>query len=336
MLTVDGNDVRNRSAAGLSSWLRRPQGLVAQTRWLFCLCALASLLLGLPGTVAAAGSTAVPVVLVAAGALVLIWIFRFVSGRTPVALDLVEAAAVAAQLLSGAPPGVVFGFVFPALWFRALFGSTVRVLLLCAYVAAGVIAALPLRDVTETADGTGPVGPIPTVAGMFLTASVARYLALGLFARDAAQRRDAALVRLGNRLIGVTDRAEIVGAARECTHALCAATDGPFRPGGAGHRGGAGRDRRCRAAHPRPEDTGARHRPARHRPRGHASGARPQRPRGPRRAAHRLGRHPAHGHCRLLAPAGCAAPGARRGGRGPALHGQPHRARAPHQRRPRT
>jgi hypothetical protein len=133
---------------------------------------------------------------------------------------------VAGLLVNGVALGVVFGFAFAALWFRALFGPTLRVLLMCAYLAAGVVVVLPLRDVAEAVDQTSSVALVPAVAGMFLTVGVARYLALGLFAREEAQRRDAALVRLGNRLIRVTDRGEIQGAAKECAAALCAATGG--------------------------------------------------------------------------------------------------------------
>jgi diguanylate cyclase (GGDEF)-like protein len=223
---VDGDDVVPRTARGWSSRLRRPHGLVAQTRWLFCLAALLSLALALPAVLARATSATATLLLVAAGVLVLVWIFRYVSGSAPLVLDLTEAAAVTVLATNGANLAIVFGFVFPALWFRALFGSTTQVLLLCAYLSAGLLAVIMSGDAVVGPQIDSPAAMLPTITLMFLAAAVARYLARGLFAREEAQGRDAALVRLSNLLIGATDRTEILDVSRECAVALCAATDG--------------------------------------------------------------------------------------------------------------
>ena len=126
-MPVDRNDVV--VPARPSSWLRRPPGLVARTRWLFCLCALVTLVLALSRPVMAGRGT--PALYAAAAVMALLWIARYASGRSPLVLDLAEAVAVAATALSGADVAAMFNVVFPALWFRALFGTTPRVRLYC-------------------------------------------------------------------------------------------------------------------------------------------------------------------------------------------------------------
>jgi hypothetical protein len=51
--------------------------------------------------------------LAAAGVLLLVWIYRYVSGSAPLVLDLTEAAAVTVIAIHGDNLAVVFGFVFP-------------------------------------------------------------------------------------------------------------------------------------------------------------------------------------------------------------------------------
>ena len=224
---MDGNDVGAAPATAWRSQLRRPKGLVEQTRWLFGLCALLSLALTLPGALLSATSVLLPPMTVAAAVLVIVWLVRYLSGRAAAIGDMAETAAVATLAVTGADPAAVFGFVFSALWFRALYGSTRRVMLLCLGLAAALIAALPLWGVLPEHDGTVPVSVVlSSVVNMFLTTGVARYLALGLFAREQAQSRDAALVRLGHLLLAVTDRTVIRERARDCAVEICDATPG--------------------------------------------------------------------------------------------------------------
>lgn len=194
------------------SWLRRPPGLVARTRWLFCLGVLMSLPLVLTRTVIAGRAS--PVLLAAAGLLALLWIVRYASGRTPLVLDLAEAAAVGLVAANGADVAAVLNFVFPALWFRGLFGTTPRVVLFCAYVTTTLLLGVASADTAPGTDVAASTVVLSTIASMFVTTAVARHLAHGLFAREQAQRRDAALVALGQRLIGLTDRGEIQARAR--------------------------------------------------------------------------------------------------------------------------
>jgi diguanylate cyclase (GGDEF)-like protein len=200
---------------------------VAQTRWVFCLCALASLATTLPGAVFTATPATLPAVLGASAALALVWVGRYLSGRAPAALDVAEAGAVTVLAVAGTDPAAVFGFVFSALWFRALYGTTVRFVLLWLYLAVGLVASLRLWALVPTHEGTVPPAIVlASIGNMLLTVVVARYLAMSLFAREEAQRRDAALVRLGQQLIGLTDRGEITARAHECSAAICAGTRG--------------------------------------------------------------------------------------------------------------
>ena len=64
------------------------------------------------------------------------------------------------------------------------------------------------------------------VPSMVITVTVSRHLALRLFALEQARRRDAALLRLGNSLIGVSDDTRIRELARACTEEIVAATPG--------------------------------------------------------------------------------------------------------------
>jgi hypothetical protein len=86
---------------------------VAQTRWVFCLCALASLATTLPGGVLTSTPVTLPAVLLASAALAVVWITRYVSGRALAVLDVTEGLAVAVLATTGPDPAAVFGFVSP-------------------------------------------------------------------------------------------------------------------------------------------------------------------------------------------------------------------------------
>jgi hypothetical protein len=143
---------------------------VAQTRWVFCLCALASLATTLPGGVLTSTPVTLPAVLLASAALAVVWITRYVSGRALAVLDVTEGLAVAVLATAGPDPAAVVGFVFSALWFRALYGSTARVVLLCAYLTAGLATSLPLWGVVPQHEGAEPVAVmLSSIVNMFLT-----------------------------------------------------------------------------------------------------------------------------------------------------------------------
>jgi diguanylate cyclase (GGDEF)-like protein len=232
---VDGNATRATPApTGRWAWsvrsVRPPTSLVARTRWLFTVLAVASVLLSLPGLAGDREPVHRLLTLAAYAGLITLWSVRYRTGRTPFALDVVEPGLVLATSVFGPEPGSMFGFLFAALWLRAIHGSTGRIIAHCALMAAATLTGLAVwptlpgnADPLSTREVMTVVGAVPV---MFLTTFVARYLVLSLFAREQAQRRDEALVQLGNRLIGLTDRREILRCASACVHEMGSATPG--------------------------------------------------------------------------------------------------------------
>ena len=206
---------------------RRTSGLVEHTRWLFCVAALVSYLLTAPA--ALNGATPPTALLLAAGtvALFLSWIRRYWTQRAPLPLDLLDALAIGAFAVACPVPAAAYAFVFAALWFRALYGTTRRVYLYCVLVATGFGAAVPVWGLlpgrVEPVRAAEVFGSLPV---MFVTVVVARHLALSLFAREQTRQRDAALAALGTRLLGVTDPDAIYRHAWDTTGRICAATPG--------------------------------------------------------------------------------------------------------------
>ncbi len=209
-----------------------------QTRWLFCLAVLLSVVLTLPAVVTAGGS---PAVLGIGAALVLACssVLRY-RGRVPSwLLDLLDAAGVLAFAAACPQPAVALSFGFSVSWFRALYGSDRRVGAYAVGVAAAMALSVPAWSLVAGHDGTTAAAPVlGALPLLLLTVGVARYLALAMFAREQAQSRDAALARLGTELLGVTDRDKIVEQAWRTAGSLCRTTPGlrvlvvADRPGG--------------------------------------------------------------------------------------------------------
>ncbi len=207
--------------------VRRPPGLVEQTRWLFCLCVLLSLLLTLPGVLVSASRTGAVAAVATTGVLVAAWVRRYVRRSAPPAIDLAEALAVLVLAAASPNPAVAFSFAFSTLWFRALYGSSRSVALYAVGMAAAMAGSIPLWHGVPGHTGALPaeqvLGPLPV---LLLTVGVARHLALGLFAREQSQQRDAALADLGTHLLGVTDREEVYALAWRAAGEICTATPG--------------------------------------------------------------------------------------------------------------
>jgi diguanylate cyclase (GGDEF)-like protein len=202
--------------------------LVEQTRRLFAVSAVFSLVAALVVPVLE-GSAAQRAVLGGA-ALVLIgcWARRLRGRRDPLLLDVVEPLAVAAVMLAVPAAPEAYAFVFPAVWLRALCGSATRAARYCALLSLGAVAVLALRGqvAVGVATATGAallLVPLPVV---WLTMGLASALARSMAARERARRYDAALVRLGRRLIGRTDRESIYDVGQDCLLEICASTPG--------------------------------------------------------------------------------------------------------------
>jgi diguanylate cyclase (GGDEF)-like protein len=218
-------DIEDAGTAGGWARFRRPTELVEQTRWNLCLAVLVALVLVLPWPFFSASPASVPLALVASVALAACWTGRYLTRSSPVLLDVAEVAATALLAVACPSPMVVLGVAMLALWFRALYGSTLQVVLFCGLLSAAVLAAVLLWDLLPGRDrSVTSTAMLASVPLLLLTMAVARHHADGLFTRGQSRQRGAALVRLGNELIGVTDKATIYQRSRECALAICAAT----------------------------------------------------------------------------------------------------------------
>jgi diguanylate cyclase (GGDEF)-like protein len=217
----------DRLLVRLRGLLHSPDGLVEQTRRLFAVSVVLSMLSVLPKPL-----LTMPAGLrVVAGLAVLVavagWARRYRTRSAPLGADLVEVAALAALVVAFPVAVTIYVFAFAAVWFRALYGPPARAVLYCALVSVGVLAAVPFWARAHSGD---PIGQLISMSvplpALWLTMLVARALARSLFAREQSRRRDAALVELGHRLIGRTERDAIHTDGRRCLVALCAATPG--------------------------------------------------------------------------------------------------------------
>ena len=207
--------------------VRRPGEIQEATRWLFAVLALVSIVLALPATLAAADGARPFVVLASSVVLGLSWGAGYLRRSAPLAMDLVDAAAMAAFALACPEPVVAMGIVFAALWFRSLYGSGARAVLRCA-LYAGAFSAVPslwpyVLGHTGGIDLVPLAGAFPT---MFLTVIVAKHLTAILTARARAARLDAVHVSVGSQLLGVIDAAEIRRIAWAANAQICAAMPG--------------------------------------------------------------------------------------------------------------
>jgi len=207
--------------------LHRPPDLVEGIRWLFLVCALSSL--GLTSIAALTGGTTWSPELVALSAVALSasWLHRYRTRTTPVAADVVDALGLLAFALACPQPAIAFGVLVPALWFRSAYGSNAR----AAGYAVGVCLALATSLLLwgllpEHAATTAAAPVLGSLPAMLINATVSRRLAIALLEREKDQGRDAALAALGGRLLGVTDRRQIMRAAWETAEAVCGATPG--------------------------------------------------------------------------------------------------------------
>ena len=210
------------------TWARRPAGLVAHTRWLFCVTVLLALVLTLPAPLSAGDG--VPVALLAvSSALVLgaAWVLQYQQRGPALVLDAAQVVATLVFAAACPAPSAAFGFTFSMLWMRALYGSTTRVVLYCALLAAAIASSVRVWPLVPGHAGAIPGGPVlAAMPAFFLTVTVARHLALALFAREQSRDRDAALVELSARLLGITDRDTIYALARQAAHRICQASPG--------------------------------------------------------------------------------------------------------------
>src|SRR3954447_23731611 len=191
---IDPRSPMSSTAARVRRRLARPTEPVERTRWLFFVIALVSSLLSVPGALLTDGPVEPALLAVSAAVLAVSWVHRFVSRTVPVVFGVVDVLATTAFALASPMPAVALGIVFPAMWFRALYGRTWRVGVYALGQAAGLVGVtlawgiVPGHPATTAA---APVlGAIPVLGLTFLGA---RHLALDLFEREQTRGRDWAL-----------------------------------------------------------------------------------------------------------------------------------------------
>ena len=220
-----------RESLGRTTRLRRltgrPADMVEGTRWLFLLLTLASLLITWPAPLTTAGGPMLFVALAASLVLAASWTAGYLRRRAPLTTDVVDAVAIAAFALACPGPEATFAFVFPALWFRSLYGTGLRAVVRCSLYAGALAATLPLWQQVpghpSPANAAVVLGSLPT---MYVTVIVGRHLAAMMHAREQATRRDAVQAAAGAKLLGVTDADRIRQIAWEAVPEICATTAG--------------------------------------------------------------------------------------------------------------
>lgn len=208
--------------------LARPTGITESTRWYFGALALVALVVSLPAALLGARDGVAFTALALSGlALGLSCIHVYVVRRVPPWLDFADAIAITAFGLACPTPTTIMAYVFTAVWFRALYGSTVRSLLRCV-LSAAVLSVIVLGWTLVPGHTAPPAtgGLFESLPLLFLAVFIARQLAGSLLAREQGTRRDTVLAGTGSELLGLTDGAEIRALAWRASTEICAATPG--------------------------------------------------------------------------------------------------------------
>ena len=200
---------------------------VEATRWLFAVLTLVSLPLALLSPLRAANGTLLLVAVASTIVLGASWSVGYLSRSAPLGMDVVDALATLAFALASPRPGAALPFVFSALWFRSLYGSTRRAVLRWGMYVVALSATLPLWEYVPGHTGGAEIAPLAAAfPTMFLTLIVGRHLAGSLRAREQSGRRDAVHAAMGAQLLGVIDSAEIRQFFWNAIAGICAATPG--------------------------------------------------------------------------------------------------------------
>jgi len=207
--------------------LRRPSGLVERIRWLFLLCALSALALTPLGALVGGTLWSVALAAVSCTGLGASYVHRYRSRRAPAALDATDVVCMLLFALACPQPAIAFGVLVPALWFRAVYGSTRGLAAYAIAMCVAVSSSIALWGIVPGQAATTLAAPVlGALPAMLINALVSRYLALSLFERERDQEREAALTSLGSKLLGVTDRRQIMRQAWEAAEVVRQATRG--------------------------------------------------------------------------------------------------------------
>jgi len=212
MVAVGERSTLNRAGGGMASvgsaLLHRPTGVLAGTRWLFTWLALLSLVFSLPGMIPNVTASRLSLLLASGATAVLCgsWLYGLVRQRVPLALEVLDALALAAFALAGPVPLAAAPLFFAAAWLRTLYGTPWRSAVRGALYTVAVLTFTVLWQFTP-GHPTAPdwARQAATISIMLLVIVVAEQLRTVLQANDWAIERDKSLTETGAKLLGMTD-----------------------------------------------------------------------------------------------------------------------------------
>jgi diguanylate cyclase (GGDEF)-like protein len=204
----------------------RPRSAADRTARLFLLLVLLSAALSLP--LALRGGWVAGLLLAGcAAALSASAVHGYRRGRTPVALDVADTAALSVMSVLAPHPAAVFGVLFAVVWFRSLttpaWRGIARGLLFCAgpLTAWVVASSVPWAPTPSAVLGPALATLAPTTV---LTTLIGRHLGAVSRGADRSERQASALAALGAGLAGVTEPSVIRRRAWLAIGEICAAT----------------------------------------------------------------------------------------------------------------
>lgn len=207
---------RFRSALG------RPRGAFPATRWLFARLALLSLAVTLPVSLVTATTTGALVVLVGSLVIAASLTAGYVRGRTTVAEDLADNAAVFVMALASNVPSTVVAVLVSVLWFRSLDGDALRAYLRPVGYSMVLGAALLLwPQLGGELSRVEAAHAFATVPMLFLTVVVARRLAWIFREREIREAVANVYAVAIEQLLGLTDPVAIQQVAETADDGLC-------------------------------------------------------------------------------------------------------------------
>jgi diguanylate cyclase (GGDEF)-like protein len=231
-LTSRGSEVRSRVTRTarqpflLWSLLRRPAGLANQMRWFLGVTTLVSLLCTFPAALALSSPTGRCLVSPATLGLIACWGHRYHRRSAPVSVDAGEAISTGLFLAASPIPDMAFGFLFMAIWLRAMCGTTRLFIRYVAFIVTALVSGLAFWSRVPGHHGS-PDWRILLILPLLVLVSIAgRYLALSLFAREQAQSRDVVLIKLGAQLLAVDSRSRVAAIGLSAAAQICACTPG--------------------------------------------------------------------------------------------------------------
>ncbi|MGI4895478.1 MAG: diguanylate cyclase domain-containing protein [Janthinobacterium lividum] len=155
------------------------------------------------------------------------WWYGHRRGKAPWYTDFVDAACFVVLVTSTPQPITILSFTFSALWYRSMYGSTVRAFLRLALIEASIALGLFIWPTFNTGLPLSDGKPIyPVFAMMILNVAVIRVLASGLRGHDEAAQRESVVAAFGAELLAVENDGRIQSMSWTALTELCDKTPG--------------------------------------------------------------------------------------------------------------